>query len=816
MEQIGSEYNFNTGGSIKALNDLIAKVEQLDKQVNKVATDTKTAGDGIAKLPTKTTKAASGFDALGNSINQVTREFPAFAFSAQTGFLAVSNNIPILIDSINQLKVANAQLAAEGKATIPIFKQIVSSLFSWQTALSLLISFSVMYGKEIGNFIVSMFNASGSIDILTTRLDALNEAYKSKGLSSNITSLIELRKNLDLAKDGYVNKEDVLKTYNEQFGKVLGTTNDVNIAEENLVKATPALIQAYIQRAAGAKIASDAAQTAIDIIKETEKVRLESIKVTNFQLGQINAQFNKGEIKSIEELNKRKSEIFERNSVDNSIKERINGAGKLADLKKQQENEIKLIGDFNRKSESVLRGVGIIDDNSKEREAARLKAIKEAEAKAKAILDKRVQDELNAVQEIYIKSVESKDATNKSKEDAEIKLLESQRDIFEKYKKYDEKYAQDSLDTREKLAEMKLSISEKENAERIKLLQEEYKSDDAFMQKTIDNEIDAISEKYSIIREGAILSNEEQKILDLKETQDKIAYYEKIKDAGEKYSDELINLKKKESKLLTSINNDTNKDILDDDKKAAKEKQQLLSAVAEIGSSISAGYFDLQKSYLEQETNTQLEELNKQKEAKIITEEEFDTKRKQIKNEQARKQREYDLAQIKVQTALAIIKALATGNTTFERALGVALAITEGAIQYGFASAQPLPQFAKGTDMVKGGIRGKDSVHALLMPQEAVIPTKENLARPGLAKAWIDGNLDRHLMMNYVKPAIDENNRRWEATLKVNQNSTFIRNDNFNDKNIVKQLVKSNRINQRLINNLVDSKSPKRNRRLWN
>ena len=314
MEQIGSEYNFNTGGSIKALNDLIAKVEQLDKQVNKVATDTKTAGDSIAKLPTKTTKAASGFDALGNSINQVTREFPAFAFSAQTGFLAVSNNIPILIDSINALKVANAQLAAEGKATIPIFKQIISSLFSWQTALSLLVSFSVMYGKEIGNFIITMFNASNSMDTMAIRLDALNEAYKSKELKTNIESLIELRKNLDLAQEGYVNKQDVLKTYNEQFGKVLGTTNDVNVAEQNLIKATPELINAYISRAASAKLLSDASQTVIDIQQKRAEVEQEGLGQSAFLMNMLENQRKKGLITE-EEYFKQSAQILENGTV---------------------------------------------------------------------------------------------------------------------------------------------------------------------------------------------------------------------------------------------------------------------------------------------------------------------------------------------------------------------------------------------------------------------------------------------------------------------------------------------------------------------
>jgi hypothetical protein len=98
------------------------------------------------------------------------------------------------------------------------------------------------------------------------------------------------------------------------------------------------------------------------------------------------------------------------------------------------------------------------------------------------------------------------------------------------------------------------------------------------------------------------------------------------------------------------------------------------------------------------------------------------------------------------------------------------------------------------------------------MPDEAVIPAKENLARPNLAKAWINGNLDSHLMMNYIKPAIEENNKKWEALLKVNQNSTFIRNDNFNDKRLLNKLDKINNNISRGNQSVV----VRRKGRLWN
>lgn len=79
------------------------------------------------------------WNGLGNSIAQIGREIPAFTYSAQTGFMAVSNNIPILVDEINRLRVTNAAAAASGAATIPIWKA-VEQLFFLGTAITLIIT----------------------------------------------------------------------------------------------------------------------------------------------------------------------------------------------------------------------------------------------------------------------------------------------------------------------------------------------------------------------------------------------------------------------------------------------------------------------------------------------------------------------------------------------------------------------------------------------------------------------------------------------------------------------------------------------------
>ena len=93
----------------------------------------------------------SGFNGLSNSINQVAREMPNFAQSATIGFMALSNNLPILADEIQRVRAANSLLVADGKPTVSVFKQIASSIFSWQSALITLISLSVVFSKELGN-----------------------------------------------------------------------------------------------------------------------------------------------------------------------------------------------------------------------------------------------------------------------------------------------------------------------------------------------------------------------------------------------------------------------------------------------------------------------------------------------------------------------------------------------------------------------------------------------------------------------------------------------------------------------------------------
>ena len=99
-------------------------------------------------------KALNG---LNNATAQVVRELPALAISANTFFLAISNNIPILVDQINLLRQANARARAEGKPTQSVLKAVAYSFLSWNTVLTLVITAVTLFGDKIIDFIAGLF-----------------------------------------------------------------------------------------------------------------------------------------------------------------------------------------------------------------------------------------------------------------------------------------------------------------------------------------------------------------------------------------------------------------------------------------------------------------------------------------------------------------------------------------------------------------------------------------------------------------------------------------------------------------------------------
>ena len=181
---------------------------------------------------------------LTNSVNQIVRELPSATFGIQTFFLAISNNIPMFVDELNNASRANAELAKSGEKTIPVWKQVSSAFFSFNGIMSAGLLILALWGKEIGNATKELFNLSDGLEEVNKRQEEFNKS-KLEGRKEAQTDIIELRKYLAVVKDRTVADElrDVaLKKLREQYPYYFKNLTDEQILLGQSSKAVNQLI----------------------------------------------------------------------------------------------------------------------------------------------------------------------------------------------------------------------------------------------------------------------------------------------------------------------------------------------------------------------------------------------------------------------------------------------------------------------------------------------------------------------------------------------------------------------------------------------
>ncbi len=138
--------------NIATLDALQDKIQELQAQLKAAGVEVEDFGKTMPKtpvMPKDLPRATQSFNGLNMSIQQIAREMPSLAMGPQMFFLAISNNLPILADNIALARKEYDALVASGQKGVPVWKQIVKSLFSWQTAMTTGIMLLVMYGKDI-------------------------------------------------------------------------------------------------------------------------------------------------------------------------------------------------------------------------------------------------------------------------------------------------------------------------------------------------------------------------------------------------------------------------------------------------------------------------------------------------------------------------------------------------------------------------------------------------------------------------------------------------------------------------------------------
>ncbi len=141
------------------------------------------------------------------SIQQIAREMPSLAMGPQMFFLAISNNLPIFADEVKRARVEYDNLVKSGEKGVPVWKQILSSLFSWQTALTTGIMLLVMYGDELVGWVKGLFSAKDGVDALKKKPCRRKNEVEKEGHAVSIRTRAELDNTLRELRDFIGTKE---------------------------------------------------------------------------------------------------------------------------------------------------------------------------------------------------------------------------------------------------------------------------------------------------------------------------------------------------------------------------------------------------------------------------------------------------------------------------------------------------------------------------------------------------------------------------------------------------------------------------------
>lgn len=341
------------------------------------------------------------FSPLGFSIQQVARELPSLTMGAQMFFLAISNNLPILSDELRKAKESYKALIAEGKQATPVWKQVLSSIFSWQTAMVVGITLLTMYGKEIGNWIKGLFGASKANEELAKSLDEINKSYSAAILEGSKNAQKELT-NLNLlykaSQNDRISKEERKKAVDElqkQYPSYFKNLTDEQIlagkASAAYLSLSESIIKSARARAAADKITENQSKILDLEAKNTEAFAKK--KNAEIELSKAQAKSNLS--------NNQASPLPGAYTTMGSSKELSEATQGLNDLNKEISDNVDQINALNKANEKLSKNINITDltfeiDKSKQPQQ---KTPKDTTAQQ----DKFTQEQIRAAEDLQTK-----------------------------------------------------------------------------------------------------------------------------------------------------------------------------------------------------------------------------------------------------------------------------------------------------------------------------------------------------------------------------------------------------------------------------
>lgn len=534
----------------------IAEIAKLEKQLDKLQSKLKqasVAGKDVLPKPEVISQATRQYNGLNMSIQQMARELPSLAMGPQTFFMAISNNLPIFSDELARARKEYQATVAAGQKGIPVWKQIASSVMSWQTLLVTGIMLLVTYGDEIGAWVKNLFKGSQALDASAiaaerfhaTMVDGARNAQSEvvklnllyRAATDNTRSMDERREAAEKLQETYPSyfehltaEQILLGQANEQYKSLVKNIYDyaraqaafknlVSVAEQEQTLQGASSFERYLEsyeRLKSAREREAEAQSKYNATEWTKRGNTSAVYRELTDAGTWRRKYQKEADDAAEILIEELSKIPGGKEVLDIVEEQFNGEiGALVDALNLQRQKLESIADDTLLNESPLKPIKPtipVTPDSKEREML-LQALNDLEDEQTSIMkdgyEKRRKEaqieferQLHDIQENRRKLLEADTKESGGANIAKINTLFDARvlAVFESYKRNlaeIEKEQQEEADE----AYNNLLLKYETYLQKRERLTREYDSDIQALSASPDNQLEAEKAKEKALQD---------------------------------------------------------------------------------------------------------------------------------------------------------------------------------------------------------------------------------------------------------------------------------------------------------------------------
>lgn len=651
----------------------------------------------------------SAFSGLGLSVQQVARELPSLTMGANQFFLAISNNLPILVDNLRIAREEYKMMIAQGAAATPVWKQLISSIVSWQTAVVVAITALSAYGKDIAAFVADLFKQKEAFDgaeqaasnfhktIAEGRVDAQKEIASLEAMYEAAT---DAGKSMELRREAVV-------ALQREYPSYLGNLSEEEIMTGKAAEAYGALKDRMLQIAQTRAVMNrltelSAARFSAEFIALQEATVAYS-KRNQGGINQVIDIFYDKEKRAMEEAAEAFNEKFGL-SVGTSVEAMAAMDAEIDKLKSS-------ITTFNTEITEAEKGIGkVLEEVNTDLYDADVEAIE----RKKSLLTMRAQLEFRAAEELeaelfQIRQDAQRERLALDRENGKITAEEFEMALallFVEEQEFEQKQLQSIEEHAKEMRNAMIELAGGLSVDaQIRNLEEQYR------------------QAFETLKNDANMAADERAYYELKLTE----------QLAERKQEIMANA---EAAITTNIKAERQNQVATIEE-YGRAVMDMVASFNDIFTSLS----DAERQRAEENNEAQKDALKKRLDSGLISQKKYDKevekadkelaeKKARIAREEAMRERALSLVQIAWSTAEAIMNIWATASPLAAPAL-TAMAAAMGAAQIAAVMAAPVPTARKG-GAVAGRTHENGGVLMELENEERIVGAKPSKAFPEL------------------------------------------------------------------------------------